>query len=369
MKIIDQLFEETNQQRILLQRLKVSARPIIIYGAGVYAYVLKRFLELNGIHIQAAMVDADYQSHPSFTDLNVVTTESYVTQLGNCHVIIGITNYPPCVEKLEKLGLTDIHVIDIPDYLNMPNAFMDRQFVIENSAHFEQAADLFADELSRQTYIAAINTKINENLDHIKPLVRLDNLYLPSSEFSPGDHENFLDVGGFTGDTVREFHAIKKGAYEKIISLEPGDKNFTALQETISTLQLSKVIPLKVGAWNEKTTLRFTTKDMHIDNEISETGSSEIQVDTIDAILKQLDTSVSLIKLDINGAEYQALCGAAETIRKNRPNIVVRIHKKEDFYRLPILLKQLAPDIKLYLRQRNYMSMMLIMYGIFDSAA
>ncbi|MBC3909158.1 FkbM family methyltransferase [Undibacterium umbellatum] len=366
MTIIEKLLDEPNQQRVLLAQLKASSKPVIIYGAGVYAYVLKRFLELNDIKIQAAMVDEEYLAQQAFADLSVVSTEDYTAQLGNCHIIVGITNYPPMLEKLRRLGASDVHVIDIPDYLNMSHAFMDRPFVIQNSGNFDQAYSLFDDELSRQTYIAAINTKVSENLTHIAPCVRLDNLYFPSTEFSPGDHESFLDVGGFTGDTIKEFHHVKHGAYDKIISLEPGDKNFLELQQTIADQHIPRVTAIKVGAWHEKTVLRFTTKAMHIDNEISETGASEIQVDTIDAILQQLGSAVSLIKLDINGAEYNALSGARLSINKYRPNIVVRLHKKEDFYRLPILLKEIAPDMKLYLRQRNYMSMMLILYGIFD---
>jgi|GEM_PF-1978413 len=366
MTIIEKLLDEPNQQRVLLAQLKASSKPVVIYGAGVYAYVLKRFLELNGIKIQAAMVDAIYLAQQAFADLPVVSTEDYTGQLENCHIIVGITNYPPILEKLKQLGASDVHVVDIPDYLNMPCAFMDRQFVIQNSGNFDQAFGLLEDELSRQTYVAAINTKISENLAHIAPCVRLDNLYFPSSEFSPGNHESFLDVGGFTGDTIKEFHQVKHGAYNKIISLEPGDKNFLELQRTVADLHIPRVTAIKVGAWHEKSVLRFTTKAMHIDNEVSETGASEIQVDTIDAILQQLSSAISLIKLDINGAEYNALSGARQSINKYRPNIVVRLHKKEDFYRLPILLKEIAPDMKLYLRQRNYMSMMLIMYGVFD---
>ena len=366
MTIVDLLLEQTNQQRQLLAQLKETSAPVIIYGAGVYAYVLKRFLELNGIQIQAIMVDGAYLAQQAFTDLPMVSTEEYAIKLPHSHVIVGITNYPPFVKKLKALGAMHVHVIDIPDYLNMPHAFMDKQFVIENSEHFDRAYQLFEDELSRQTYVAAINTKINEDLNHITPYVRLDNLYFPSSEFSPGDHESFLDVGGFTGDTIKEFHQLKNEAYEKIISLEPGDQNFMELQKTVAQWQIPRVTAVKLGAWNEKTILRFTTKAGHIDNEINEAGDSEIQVDTIDAILQRLGSTVSLIKLDINGAEYQALDGARASIRLCRPNIVVRLHRKEDFYRLAILLKEIAPDIKLYLRQRNYMSMMLIMYGIFE---
>jgi FkbM family methyltransferase len=367
MSIINRIVEGTNKQRALLARLRVSPKPVMIYGAGVYAYVLKRFLAANDITVAAVMVDAAYKNECTFMGVKVMTTEETVGRLADCHVIVGSTNYPIFVAKLEKLGVMEIHVIDIPDYLNMPNAFMNMEFVKEHCGQFDQAAGLFADDLSRETYIAAINTKINENLEYIKPCVRLDNLYFPSAEFPLREDEVLLDVGGFTGDTVREFHNLTEGQYAKIISLEPDEGNFLELLATTETLGHSKALPLKIGAWDERTTLRFTTKEMHIDNQITDDGVQQINVDTIDSILSGLGCPVTLIKIDINGAEYRALCGAQETIRKHRPRIAVRLHRKEDFYRLPILLNKMAPDIKLYLRQRNFMSMMVVLYGVFDS--
>ncbi|MDP2762124.1 MAG: FkbM family methyltransferase [Sideroxyarcus sp.] len=370
MSIINRIVAGTNPQRGLLTRLQESPKPVMIYGAGVYAYVLKRFLVANGIAVAAVMVDAAYKNEDSFMGVKIATTEEAAGRLADYHVVVGSTNYPLLVAKLEQLGAPEIHVIDIPDYLNMPNAFMDMAFVKEHGAQFDHAADLFADELSRETYIAAINTKINEDLGYIKPYVRLDNLYFPSAEFPLREGEVFLDVGGFTGDTIREFHTQTKGRYAKIISLEPDEGNFEKLLATIEALGLSKVLPLKIGAWDDRTTLRFAAKEMHIDNQITEDGVQQIDVDTIDSVLNSLGSpAVTLIKLDINGAEYRALCGARETIRKDRPRIAVRLHRKEDFFRLPILLKQVAPEMKLYLRQRNFMSMMVVLYGVFDSTS
>jgi FkbM family methyltransferase len=241
---------------------------------------------------------------------------------------------------------------------------MDLDFVKENKEQFDKASALFADDLSRATYVAAINTKINEDLDYIKPYVRLDNLYFPSTEFPLRADEVLLDVGGYTGDTIREFHRITHGRYARIISLEPCDENYRKLLETIKALGLARVVPLKVGAWDEKAILSFATNELNIDNQIAANGTQHIDVDSIDSILAPLRSPVTLIKLDINGSEYRALRGARETIRSCRPRIVVRMHLKEDYFRLPILLNELVPGIKLYLRQRNFMSMMLVLYGV-----
>lgn len=366
MSILDQIVDGPSRQRPILGHIRTASKPVIIYGAGVYAYVLQRFLALNCITVEAVMVDAACKTDDFFMGLQVIATEEAVNRLADCIVVVGITTYPEQMDKLKRLGAGEVYVIDIPDYLNMPEPFMDMRFVKEHLEQFDQAARFFADELSRQTYIAAINAKLNEDLEYLKPVVRLDNLYFPASEFNLRADEVLLDVGGFTGDTVRDFHNLSGGNYAQIISLEPCEENYRQLRATVQSLGLTKVLPLKIGAWDQRTTLRFATREMDIDNQITADGEHQIEVDTIDSILGNTKHSVTLIKLDINGAEYRALAGAQKTIRRHRPRIVVRLHTKEDFFRLPLLLHRSVPDMKLYLRQRNYMSMMVVLYGVFD---
>jgi FkbM family methyltransferase len=264
------------------------------------------------------------------------------------------------------MDISGLLVIDVPDFLNIPSAFMDHEFVRTHQEEFQKAYDLFEDELSRETFIAAINTKISKDLRFINPFVRLDHLYFATSEFPFSNNETLLDIGGFNGDTIKDFHQITKGKYNEIISLEPLPKIYHQLLNTIESLGITeKCTPLQIGAWHEKALLSFSNTDMDIDSKILIGAEDTIDVDTIDSILKKLGVSVSLIKMDINGAEFNALMGAEKTMQVDKPNIAVKMHVKEDFYRIPILLKKIAPEMKVYLRQRNYMSMMLVLYGTF----
>jgi FkbM family methyltransferase len=366
MSFLERIVAGESRQGPLLQRLRESGKPVLIYGAGVYAYVLNRYLAGSGIQVAAVMVDVAYKSDPTFMGLEVVATEDTLDRIAEYEVVIGTANYPAAVEKLIGLGLRHPHVIDVPDFLNIPDGFMTIDFVMKNAEAFERAYQLFADDLSRETYVAAINTKINEDVTYLRPYVRPDHLYFTSTEFPLRDDEILLDVGGFTGDSIHEFHEITKGRYRGIISLEPFQESFARLRATVDSLGLSKVVPLKIGAWDEKAVLSFATRELRIDNRIAEDGLEHIEVDTIDAILDSVQSPATMIKLDINGAEHRALAGARETIRRHRPRIAVKMHVKEDFFRLPILLKEQAPDMKLYLRQRNFMSMMLVLYGLFE---
>jgi FkbM family methyltransferase len=62
-------------------------------------------------------------------------------------------------------------------------------------------------------------------------------------------------------------------------------------------------------------------------------------------------SSVDFIKLDIEGAEEQALRGAEQTIRKMRPKMAVCLyHSPDDFVRLPRLLDEYCPNYKFYIK-------------------
>ncbi|OOB79506.1 MAG: FkbM family methyltransferase [Epulopiscium sp. Nuni2H_MBin001] len=78
-----------------------------------------------------------------------------------------------------------------------------------------------------------------------------------------------------------------------------------------------------------------------------------INVDSLDNVLR--DTEVTFIKMDIEGAELQALMGAKQIIKKYKPQLAISIyHKPQDIFELPMYVKSLVPEYKLYLRHYSY---------------
>ena len=60
---------------------------------------------------------------------------------------------------------------------------------------------------------------------------------------------------------------------------------------------------------------------------------------------------VSWIKMDIEGAEYDALLGCKNHIKKEQPKLSVSVyHGYEDIIRLPLLIDELNPSYRFYLR-------------------
>ncbi len=81
-------------------------------------------------------------------------------------------------------------------------------------------------------------------------------------------------------------------------------------------------------------------------------GNSEMfPTDTLDRLLTAGDIPrVDFIKMDIEGSEFNALRGAAETIRRFKPRLAISIyHNLHHFYEVPLFLDALGLGYKFHL--------------------
>jgi FkbM family methyltransferase len=348
-----------------LLRLRQSQAPTYLFGAGVYAYVAKRYLELLGIRLSAAIVDEPREGMTTFFGLPVLSTKAVASELPNANVLLGVTDYLDVSKRLASMGAKCVWPVDVPDYLNMPDAFIDADYISAHVGELYSTYQLWADDLSRETYVASLRAKLFRNPTYLLPVTRPDHIYFSRSEFPITEHEVLLDVGGYTGDTIRDLRKVTGDNFQHIVSLEPDPENYRALNKEAEVAPKGSVTIMPFGAWDSRAELKMAQQAGDIDNKISDAGSVTIHVDQIDSLLASFSERLTTIKVDINGAEWRALKGASSRIRSDRPRIVTRLHTKEDYTRIPMLLKQVAPDVRLYLRQRSYMSVMVFLYAVF----
>ncbi|ONI42518.1 hypothetical protein AN640_07245 [Candidatus Epulonipiscium fishelsonii] len=165
-------------------------------------------------------------------------------------------------------------------------------------------------------------------------------------------NEVFVDLGGLTGETSIEFAKRTNYTYKQIYIFEPDPLNYEKTINNIDNLNLKNVEVFNLGGWSEKDTLSFAsngTGQSKIDNE----GTYKINVDSLDNVLG--DTPVTFIKMDIEGAELEALIGAKEIIKKYKPQLAISIyHKPEDIFEIPLYIKSLVPEYKFYIRHYGW---------------
>lgn len=147
----------------------------------------------------------------------------------------------------------------------------------------------------------------------------------------------------------KQFIQFSNGNYNKIFALEPEEDNYG---KTSSALYNVKGLTLlRKGAWSQEGTLSFSSNDQG--SRIISSGEQSIETTSIDALAG--DVAVTFIKMDVEGAELEALKGAEKTIRLRKPRLAICVyHKPEDILAIPEYILSLNPEYKFYMRHYGF---------------
>jgi FkbM family methyltransferase len=170
---------------------------------------------------------------------------------------------------------------------------------------------------------------------------------LPTTVKSYIAGKDFLDAGAFYGDSAL---MLMEYSPQRILAYEPVPDTYKRLLQTIEKNDAKdKIIAINKGLGDKETTLKIDSSGsgstflMTADSGIK---IAEIPVTTIDKECK--DKTIGIIKMDIEGFEYYALKGALETIKRDKPVLLISIyHTGKDFFEIPPLIKDCVPEYKL----------------------
>jgi FkbM family methyltransferase len=154
-----------------------------------------------------------------------------------------------------------------------------------------------------------------------------------------------LDCGAGIGSFTDA--ALRLGA-DLVVSIEPSPVAAELLRRNFSDeIATQRVIIVQEGVWSSPgwQKLSLDSSSMVVQGD----RSVEARVTTIDDIVRDLDLSrVDYIKMDIEGAEREALKGAMETLRTFRPRLMLEsYHLPDDMTVLPAIVRQAHGDYQL----------------------
>ena len=161
----------------------------------------------------------------------------------------------------------------------------------------------------------------------------------------PGDV--VLDCGADIGTFTRT--ALSHGA-GTVVAIEPSPDKEPCLRRNFEKeIAAGRVIVVAKGVWNEESTLKLYDDTGSVVDGRGTGRGVEIQLTTIDKLVAGLKLPrVDFIKMDIEGAEKQALAGARDTIVKYRPRLSIATeHLIDDAVAIPRTVRQMVPGYKL----------------------
>ncbi|MBR0092054.1 MAG: FkbM family methyltransferase [Lachnospiraceae bacterium] len=167
--------------------------------------------------------------------------------------------------------------------------------------------------------------------------------------------EVVVDLGGYNGDTIRDYVSMY-GRYKRIYTFEVSPVNAEAIRQ--NTAGYPDIVIVNKAAGSERGTVK-----MQLANEASSTNAAigsagdesgseqEVEVTTVD---DEISEPVTMIKMDIEGAEKDALLGCKRHIIQEHPKLLICVyHNNEDIWKIARMIHEMDVSYRFYLRSNG----------------
>ena len=265
---------------------------------------------------------------------------------GNIAIIIGINGHGALqvAAQLAQMGIEhDCH---------MAEQLEAEYYFARHEEECREVLSLLEDEPSRVRYKAQIeNMRLGRPIDFS---LAEKNAYW-GNDVVPAlmDGEVLLDAGVCEGEEIDRAFALNENLC--IHAFEPDRDSFLALREKYA--DENRVILHEQALWRETCEISFRKTSNPAASAISTeqgTVNTIVHAVSLDGLAGIHPT---FIKMDIEGAEYDALHGASETLARYRPKLAVCLyHNVADYLRIPLLIKSIAPCYKFYFRKYSFLT-------------
>lgn len=225
------------------------------------------------------------------------------------------------------------------------------------------AAELLAEEESRAIFDANIRLRSHGEFDGI-PGRPAENTYLPLDLFELSARDHFLDCGATLGEMTQDLIRKRGDRFTLFCAVEADNISFPKLEAYRESLPdhikpKLKLFNCAVGA--KRSVVHFA----HSGQTGSRISSEGLTVECFPIDELFADTPLTFIKMDIEGAEYEALRGARKVIQRDQPILAICVyHTQNDIWRIPLLAHEMLPLHKLFLRAYEGDGYQTVMYAV-----
>lgn len=330
---------------------KIINDGIILYGAGANGVWCLDYCRRTSIKVIRFIDSNPRLVGKVIEDIRVISYEDYEENYKEYPILISSKHHSKEIENEF-----------IQNELMM--AF-DSWFICKNKAVYKKM--IFEDDFSYR-----VLEKIQDCMYMSDETMLYDiaegNQYFAIAPFFNTGNEYYVDLGGYVGDTLEKFFFAHNGAYNHIWIFEPGKEQLDALNVRLKRLKREwaledtsiSVVSGAVG--NENGINYVSTPGNLLSMQVVDSGEKQISVYRLDDFFDRGE-SITFIKADIEGSEYEGLLGAEKIIREQKPKLALSVyHKPDDLLRVYSLLTKWNLGYKYALRHHSAMLMDTTLY-------
>lgn len=198
-------------------------------------------------------------------------------------------------------------------------------YLLNHEDEYAEIIQLLHDRESKECFVECVRALV-ENDIYRKKQYPSSMKYFDDEIFQPNDDGIWLNCGAATGDTILRFINGKRKC-NKIYAIDIDSEMVKRLKEIKTIIDT------------------YTNYNIKVIQKKLQKGT-----ESIDFLFG--DEEVSLINMDVEGAEMQILESAEELIRSRKPVLAIcAYHKPEDLIQIPKYIKSIQKDYHFFLRK------------------
>ncbi len=358
--MIQQLLPDKTSELFTVLKNKPHSTPLLMYGTGDGADKILDLCGKYGVLVDAVFSSDDFSSGKVFRGY---TVQSFSKVSGRYFRGASAKDKPIVLlafavfrsDMLAKIfEMTRYCTLLVPDVPLFGKGYFNYDYLIANIDCIEETYSLLADELSRRTYVDVIAFRLTGRPEYLLDC-ESDRTEVFENIIKLGTNEEYVDLGAYDGDTVREFLSITGGSYRSITAFEPDEKNMKKLRASCGSLKHCRLLPY--ASWNECGEVQFNGDGGRmscISGDVAQSRHTR-RLTEARAVDGECGTA-TYIKMDVEGAEYETLLGCRRVIRECSPYLAVSAyHRAGDIFTLPKLIHSLNSGYEIYLRHHRYL--------------
>ncbi len=166
----------------------------------------------------------------------------------------------------------------------------------------------------------------------------------------------FIDVGAHIG----RYTVMSSKKSKKVLAIEPDRDNYEAIIRNVKANNINNAIILNLAVYNKSAVKRFYSKYIGGTNSLEPKKSKYkfVNCNSLDYITKKCDIKpeqITLIKIDIEGTELNAILGAKNILKKSNAKIIFESLNKSNLNRCKEVLHKFNYSVK-QLEMVNYIA-------------
>lgn len=321
-----------------IRQLLNSDSDLIVYGTGENARKVAGYIDKHTANVKY-FCDRNINKNNKCSGVEIVDIQAAVNS--GLPIVVAATMYGEIIPKLKEEGAQSLFNLSLIGLAKEP--------MVDNVA--ERLTWLFKrleDDESKLVLINILSFLSDDQLQTIPvslyPQYRHNKVYFRRPL-------KMIDGGACRGEVFDEFSDYMQAENEYLL-LEPALENVSYI-ENKRQIYPAKTTVLPLGLWSSKKSLYFSSPEQsgaHYNCAISVAGDIEIKVIGLDELCAEFNFVPNFIKMDIEGAEVEALKSSVKTIKKHSPKLAICLyHDLDDLWNIPAFLHGQNNQYKMYI--------------------